>query len=181
MGDALDALLHELQHAPDDTAREAIYARSAGANGQGFTSHLRSLYQNDQLRLVEDDGEAKGARKPGTRYSRPCLECGSTFTTDTRQGPHCSTRCRKNWNNRRMLRGAELYDLYMAHRFERERGTEMALMSKINRMVSIFREDDNGKRAGRRSWRDPATIIAEKPYLASEHLPRMAIGRGAKK
>lgn len=42
-------------------------------------------------------------------YERKCSECGTTAKMQGR-GEFCSTPCRKKFNNRRMLCGAELYD-----------------------------------------------------------------------
>lgn len=94
-----------------------------------------------------------------------CLECGQPFTRVGTRAEFCSSPCRKSWNNRRMTRGAELYDLFMAHRFERARATQMGLLGLINRMASNFRAEDRERRAARRSWRDPDDVLESRPYL----------------
>lgn len=93
-----------------------------------------------------------------------CLECGEGTT---RQREFCSAKCRSDWNNRRKQRGAELYDLYMAHRFDRTNAQALRVFQAINRMASNFREEDKARRAGRQSWRSPRTVIEERPYLRS--------------
>lgn len=95
-----------------------------------------------------------------------CLECGRETEC---QGPtpreFCSGGCRKSWNNRRMTRGAELLDLYMAHRFDRQHATLLGLFQAINRLASDYRYQDRAERAGRRSWRRPGDVLAERPHL----------------
>jgi len=103
-----------------------------------------------------------------TRLNAECLECGRRFTRLPFQGREfCSTPCRQNWNNRRLQRGAELYDLYMAHRFERAEAKNLGVFQAINRLASDYRAEDRERRSGRRSWRKPRTVIAERPYLKS--------------
>lgn len=91
-----------------------------------------------------------------------CLECG----TETKaKGDFCSTSCRTDFNNRRKARGAELYDLYMAHRFERDRAQKLRVFQAINRLASNYRKEDNARRSGRKSWRNPVAVLEERPYL----------------
>lgn len=93
-----------------------------------------------------------------------CLECGKPRTE---KADFCSARCRVGFNNRRKTRGAELYDLYMAHRFDRQRAQDMGVFQAINRLASIYRSEDQQERSGRRSWRPPQTVLEERPYLKS--------------
>jgi hypothetical protein len=99
---------------------------------------------------------------------RICLECGQEFhkrgKTGT-TGDFCSTSCRTAFNNRRKERGVELYDLYMAHRFDRANAQELGVFQAINRLASLYRQEDNQRRAGRRSWRRPRAVLEERPYL----------------
>lgn len=97
-----------------------------------------------------------------TNRVRDCLECGTDHVC---KGGFCSTSCRHDFNNRRKARGAELYDLYMAHRFERDHAKQLGVFQAINRLASNFREEDKARRAGRRSWRSPRTVLEERPFL----------------
>ena len=100
-----------------------------------------------------------------------CLECGGAFTPRAVPGNHqpefCSNACRSLFNNRRKRRGAEFYDLIMAHRFEREEAQQLRVLSKINRLASIYRQQDKDARSARRSWRKANEVIGERPYLSS--------------
>lgn len=96
------------------------------------------------------------------RRVHACLECG---VENQSKGDFCTTRCRTDFNNRRKARGAELYDLYMAHRFERADAQALGVFQAINRLASVYRREDNNQRAGRRSWRKPRAVLEERPYL----------------
>lgn len=102
-----------------------------------------------------------------------CLECGAGTTA---KGDFCSVACRTGFNNRRKARGAEMYDLYMAHRFDRDNAQALGVFQAINRLASDFRQEDKARRAGRRSWRNPRDVLAERPYLKAIHT-RIRAGR----
>lgn len=91
-----------------------------------------------------------------------CLECGEPMAG---KGDFCTRRCRYAFNNRRKQRGAELYDLYMAHRFDRARAQELGVFQAINRLASNYRQEDMATRDGRKSWRAPRAVLEERPYL----------------
>lgn len=98
----------------------------------------------------------------------PCLECGAPFAPKTPHGEFCSSRCRRAFNNRRAVRGAELYDLFMALRFERELATGLKLWKLLNRMAAGFRAEDVRRRGGRKSWRSARRVIERRPYLKAD-------------
>lgn len=122
-------------------------------------------------RVHRGAGEAAHANARGATGHRTCLECGAPTAT---RASFCSIGCRRRWNNRRKVRGAVLYDLYMAHRYDRPIAEALQALSLINRLVSTFRAEDNAARAGRRSWRKPGAVLDERPYLRAEVLQRPA-------
>ena len=98
---------------------------------------------------------------------RHCRECGIPFraypcggksvTSDNgrtnRAGQlFCSAPCRKKFNNRRITRGAELYDIAMAWRFERHRADRLDVRGLLGRVISAYRDADKKLRQGRKSW-----------------------------
>lgn len=112
---------------------------------------------------------------------RQCLECGTDLPPAMAGGRRggriaefCSTAHRQAWNNRRMQNGAILYDLFMAHRYDRNTATELGLLTIINRLGMHFRENDIQERGSRRSWRPPRDVIGERPYLKAEIMMRAA-------
>lgn len=108
---------------------------------------------------------------------RVCLECGEPFVARDHEAHFCCTACRKAFNNRRAVRGAELYDLYMAHRFERAEAQASGVFKAINRLASDWRAQDRRERAGRKSWRPFRRIFDAKPYLGAVRLGWMRAGR----
>jgi len=111
-----------------------------------------------------------------SRLVGTCLECGGARKT-SRASEFCCSPCRRTWGKRRMLRGSELYDIYMAHRFERETAADLGVMQAINRLASIFRMEDHAERASRQSWRKPRDVMMDRPGLKTMH-STMKIGRG---
>jgi predicted nucleic acid-binding Zn ribbon protein len=89
---------------------------------------------------------------PTYAFHRDCIECGTRFGTNVRAAKSCSTACRKAFNNRRMIRGAELYDLMMAHRFDRTSGLADEQRAAVYRLISVYRDADKALRGGRPSW-----------------------------
>ena len=81
-----------------------------------------------------------------------CRECGDTYTRHHPTALFCGPACRKRFNNRRMVRGAELYDLVMAWRFERNKADDADMRGLIGRVAAGFRAADKARRAGRKSW-----------------------------
>jgi hypothetical protein len=92
--------------------------------------------------------------------AKVCKECGTSLAAvrDYR-AEFCGTPCRKNWNNRRMTRGAELYDVFMTCRYARGFAKLKGLWTIMCRMGSIWRGEDHDSRAGRASWGAPEIIV----------------------
>lgn len=109
--------------------------------------------------------------------ARPCRECGQEFQPNSPKAEFCSVACKRAMNNRRAVRGAEFYDLYMAHRFERDEAQKARVLSAMNRLASDFREQDRRERAGRKSWQPFRRIFDAKPYLKAIRLGYMRAGR----
>lgn len=102
-----------------------------------------------------------------------CLECGAAHE---RAGDFCCRACKDVWSNRCKARGAELYHLYMAHRFERPLAAKLGLFQAINRLASNWRAEDRARRDGRKSWRSPRAVMEERPYLKAS-VTRVRAGR----
>lgn len=119
--------------------------------------------------------EAASAAAAG---NRTCLECGRPYAPRraAMPGDFCSAACRAAWNNRRAVRGAELYDLFMALRFDRDRAKQLKVWRLLNRMAAGFRDEDVADRGGRPSWRPPHKVIERRPYLRADVL----VGTGRK-
>jgi hypothetical protein len=88
------------------------------------------------------------------KFTKTCQDCGDSFQTDAREARFCSTKCRKEYNNRRAVRGAEMYDLLMTMRFDRGLAKDEQLWTHVCNLAAAYRNSDKAKRAGRKSW-DP--------------------------
>jgi len=133
------------------------------------------------VRLNASPARPEDGRCAPAPHPRACLECGAAYVPATAEAEFCSAHCRMAFNNRRAKRGAELYDLFMALRHDRAVATTFKVWRLLNRLAAGFRAEDVTERAGRRSWRPPAEILARRPYLTAERLaPRSARtgGRG---
>lgn len=74
-----------------------------------------------------------------------CHECNQPMGASTRdERRFCSVRCKDRSNNRRKNRGAELYDLFMNIRFNREAAKEAGLWAVMCRMASEWNAEDKG-------------------------------------
>jgi hypothetical protein len=93
---------------------------------------------------------------------KECRECGMPLEGKRQGAVFCSPEHRKAFNNRRMIRGAELYDLIMAQNYERELRKPEALMSVISNLARAFRDSDKVLRNGRKSW-DAKETLARLP------------------
>ncbi|MDP4024428.1 transcriptional regulator [Methylobacterium sp. NEAU 140] len=106
-------------------------------------------------------------------HERACLECGTPFTPRKSDAEFCAAGCRQSWNNRRLQRGAEVYDLLMALRWDRAVATGLHVFTALSRMAAGFRRQDIAERDGRRSWTPPAAVIARKPHLRAQALAQV--------
>ena len=91
------------------------------------------------------------------KFSRDCAECGEKFLTNRREAEFCpgnKDKCRKTYNNRRYLRGAELYDILMTCRFDRDFAAKegLQLSSIMSNLAQHYRNADKAYRNGRKSW-----------------------------
>lgn len=101
-----------------------------------------------------------------------CRECGLPNPPSLRKIEFCSAACRLAFNNRRLKRGTEMYDLFMALRYEREKSRLLKVWKHICRLAYLYRQADLEERNGRHSWIDPNTVIERRPYLFANIVER---------
>lgn len=87
------------------------------------------------------------ANPSGNKETPLCAECG-TSRGDVQGQRFCTLVCRRNFNNRRLKRGAVIYDIAMKWRKDRD-GEDF---NKLCTQLAAFLEDD--KRKGRQSYQD---------------------------
>lgn len=117
------------------------------------------------------DSAPETARQPSRRPARlcRCLNCGEAFTPARQlRADFCGRACNSAWQNRRLRRGALIYDLLMILRFQRSIASTFKIWRTMNRLASFFRDEDKARRNGRRSWRTIQSIKDERPDLWAE-------------
>ena len=83
-----------------------------------------------------------------------CKECGEGFTSRQYNADFCGQACRRSFNNRRMTRGAMLYDLDMLAAAETTSGEARGeLTARRKALVASWQKEDqtaNRKRTTKR-------------------------------
>lgn len=110
------------------------------------------------LQLVAKDGRAIGTQGC-------CRECGHTFIGKRTTKEFCGAACRRAFNNRKATRGAQMYDLIMAMRFDRHDAKTYGAWKLLDRMAAAARAEDERDRAGRRSWDDVRDVKGRNAHL----------------
>lgn len=93
-----------------------------------------------------------------TASHNECKECGTPVSGRGKE--FCCTPHRMAFNNRRMQRGAEMYDLFRALRRERETAKTLGLWAEICRLEKKYNDEDQRERPGRRSYVEPKRALA---------------------
>lgn len=101
-----------------------------------------------------------------TTRKHECKWCGAAYTLTARAYDHqrsafCSTAHKTAFNNLRLSRSVQLYDLFMANSFERgapERKSGQ-LRRAMGRLASRWRDEDHAARDGRKSWGDWRQVL----------------------
>lgn len=115
----------------------------------------------------------------GKMVKRCCAECGAAYEARRAESEFCSTSCRMAFNNRRAARGVQLYDLFMAQRYERADSKDWGTWSAMCRLAEDFRGEDIEKRAGRKSWGDWKAFMSNRPWLKAARMANIAFKRRA--
>ncbi len=94
---------------------------------------------------------------------RCCNECGEAYTPRRCDEFFCSIPCRKSFDNRAMVRGRDLYSLFMVMRYERGVAKALGVWAIMCRMAMEWRAEDLRERDGRKSWSGPKRVIDKLP------------------
>jgi len=82
----------------------------------------------------------------------------------------CGRACRQDFNNRRLQRGADMYDLFRALRRERTTAKEMNIWTMMCRLEHKWQQEDERQRPNRRSYMPPKKALEN--LLDKGSLPR---------
>lgn len=89
-----------------------------------------------------------------------CQDCGHPISARRSGQEFCSPKCRQTFNNRRMQRGAELYDLFRAMRRDRSEAKDLNIWTQLCRLELNWQGQDDAERPGRRSYMPPKKALA---------------------
>jgi hypothetical protein len=118
--------------------------------GLSLCKRLETMLFQEEFTL--DAPPAPRPNRPAYLFRRACRECGESFGTDRREAAFCTSPCRMKFQNRRRDRGADLYDLFMAVRYERGLAKVHGIWSLMCRLGQHWRDEDQAERDGRQSW-----------------------------
>jgi hypothetical protein len=90
------------------------------------------------LRLAPRRNQHKRMVKPGT-----CRECGTAYIARRATRAFCCAACRRAFNHRRLLRGADFYDLFMAMRCDRGNAADEGAWTLLCKMAAAFKSEDD--------------------------------------
>ena len=120
------------------------------------------------LRNVEQlRGRLDNTPTPALNVLQGCRDCGASFRARRATQEFCCSGCRQAFHNRASSRGAELYHLVMAMRFDRASAEAFGAWSLMCRMAAAFKAEDDRDRAGRTSWNDIPAVKARNTHLGS--------------
>lgn len=123
------------------------------------------------LATVRTMGDTKAMDAMSNQFgTRVCQECGGPLVAVYARKRFCTTRCRMKFNKRREKRGAQLYDLYCAYRYDREAARKANVQSQMNRLVMYWRTEDDVLRSGRESWGLWRDFLETQPCLRVERI-----------
>ncbi len=89
-------------------------------------------------------------------FTRHCAECGEAFQSKRADKEFCCTPCRQAFNNRRMQRGAELYDLFRIMRRERDVAKTEGVWAEMCRLERQWNDEDEGQK----TWQSAKKALA---------------------
>lgn len=127
------------------------------------------------VRTGKRDGQSSSftkAQKQESFFPRPtirrtCRECGNYFEARRVAADFCSTKCRCRFHNRATARGADLFHLFMAARFDRAEAEQAGVWSLMCRMAAAYKSEDDRDRGGRKSWDDIEKVKARNSDLGA--------------
>ena len=97
--------------------------------------------------------------------TRMCKEFGGPIKPSRQRPMFCCQACRLRFNNRRLERGAQIYDLFMSMRYERGLAKLKGVWAIMCRLAMTWREEDMIHREGRKSWQNVTAVIERLPSV----------------
>lgn len=87
-----------------------------------------------------------------------CRECLTPLEAGHKASrAFCSDTCKAKWNNRRKSRGADIYDLWMAMRYERDEAKRLGVWKEMCRLSERWHDEDEA--SGVKSYDRPEIVL----------------------
>lgn len=86
-----------------------------------------------------------------------CVNCGASYVAKKAGSKFCKPECNSVWQNRRNLRGAILYDLWMCNRHERGLAKTLKVLHVMTRLAMYWYAQDHGKK----TWNDARQTVEQ--------------------
>lgn len=97
-------------------------------------------------------------RECSTPLTGPASPKSNSTTRASRSTIFCTNVCKTAWNNRRKNRGADIYDLWMAMRYERDEAKRLGVWAEMCRLSEQWNTEDMA--AGHKTYGPPADVVA---------------------
>jgi hypothetical protein len=120
-----------------------------------------------RLAMKHESAPTASPRVASKRYVGTCRECAAPFSAPRTTREFCSVSCRQTFNNRKLIRGAAMYDIIMAMRFDRAAAKDSGAWSLLCRLAASFKAEDHRDRGGRKSWDDLPRVRDRHTSLSS--------------
>jgi hypothetical protein len=92
-----------------------------------------------------------------------CLECGLE-TGKSKRGHakrFCAMPCKVAFNSRRSRRGAEIYDLFRAHRRDRSEAAKLEVWTEMCRLDTLWEDEDRAANRATKSYKPSAMALSD--------------------
>jgi hypothetical protein len=116
-------------------------------------------------RLDHDAGRTADSAPPRRTYHLTCWECGAAYEALDPDRKFCQHAHAKAFHNRAAMRGAILYHLFMAMRYERGVAKGLGVWSAACKIASHWREEDQRERQGRPSWLRAREVLDRNAWI----------------
>jgi len=98
---------------------------------------------------------------------RTCRECGAALVAQRDSWELCGPSRWRAFHNRKATRGAQLYDLVMAWRFDRTGSAAVGAQSLLCRIAAVLKAEDDRERPGLHSWDDVGRVRERNSHLVA--------------
>lgn len=93
-------------------------------------------------------------------FKHRCVNCRGAFEVKRHDADFCSNACRQDFHNRRLQRGAVLYDLLMLEEVDPDTFQRLGLDGTVSAVIAAFKQEDAAAKR-KRSYKSPKGILTD--------------------